>query len=102
LGYEKYVDLIHKYRNKHFPRITDMKVLKIGRENYYVYLIEKLYKIKEPTASNYANIFDCVICNFYDEPNVSLEKLYPPKLPRQRNNFIKISTVPPILQKILN
>src|ERR1035441_6235229 len=41
-GYEKYVKLIKKYRNKYFPRITDMKVLKIGGEKYYVYLIERL------------------------------------------------------------
>jgi hypothetical protein len=43
--YEAYVRLIHRHPNKHFPIISDMKKLRFNGNNYYVYLIEKLYKI---------------------------------------------------------
>jgi hypothetical protein len=61
-GYAEYVALIKKTRNKHFPKISDLKMLSFpnlqppvrmmghGMVNrpdteYYVYLIEKLYPI---------------------------------------------------------
>ena len=45
MGYETYVRLIHRHPNKHFPIISDMKKLRFNKDNYYVYLIEKLYRI---------------------------------------------------------
>lgn len=71
-GYEHFVRLIHRYPNKSFPRISDMKNLDIDGENYYVYLIEKLSKIPERTAEKYAYIFAHVI----DNPTDSLAQLF--------------------------
>ena len=44
-AYQFYVNLIHRHPNKHFPIISDMKVMKIGNFNYRVYLIEKLHRL---------------------------------------------------------
>ena len=45
-GYMQYVRIMHKYKNKHFPIISDIKRLPLGLENvYFVYLIEKLEEI---------------------------------------------------------
>ena len=52
-SYQNYVKLIHTYSNKHFPRIGDMKVLRIGKINYYVYLIEKLQTLPKAGAISY-------------------------------------------------
>ena len=70
-GYEHFVKLIHQHRNKHFPKISDMKMLTV-KDDYYVYLIEKLNKIPERTASKYANCFAHVI----DHPYDSLARLF--------------------------
>jgi len=55
-GYEAYVKLIHNYKNVHFPRIGDIKKLRIAGKNYYVHLIEKLiefpYRLGEQIAEN--------------------------------------------------
>jgi hypothetical protein len=51
-AYQHYVNLIKKYPNKHFPRISDVKKFKIGKREYYVYLIEKLQPINSRFLSN--------------------------------------------------
>jgi len=59
-GYAEYVNLIKKTRNKHFPKISDIKFLEIPvimyhvtkDVKYYVYLIEKLYSININTIQN--------------------------------------------------
>ena len=46
-GYAKYVDLIHTYKNKYFPHISDKKFLAFDGATYGVYLIEKLQEVNE-------------------------------------------------------
>ena len=41
-GFAWYAMLTHKFPNPHFPVIGNMKLVKIGKVSYYVYLIEKL------------------------------------------------------------
>jgi hypothetical protein len=46
-AFQSFVNLIKKYPNKHFPKISDMKEYKVGKKKYYVYMIEKLYKVRD-------------------------------------------------------
>jgi hypothetical protein len=46
-AFNHYVSLIHKFKNKHFPKISDMKKFKVSGYTYYVYFVEKLYKLSE-------------------------------------------------------
>ena len=48
-AYQYYVKTIKKYCNPHFPRISNMKELKVDGNTYYVYVIEKLHKIRMST-----------------------------------------------------
>ena len=80
-GYAHYVDLIKRSRNPHFPKISDKKKLLVPSkpyeswhgsmiqgpdEDYYIYLIEKLYPIdddqtKTSLAITLSRWFDKVI-----------------------------------------
>lgn len=60
-GYERYVSVIKKHKNKHFPIISDMKVVKIDHKNLYVYLIEKLTKLTSIQAMIYSDFFSSII-----------------------------------------
>lgn len=51
-AFQRFVNLIKKYPNKHFPQISDMKEYKVGRKKYYIYMIEKLYKVKDQFISS--------------------------------------------------
>lgn len=62
-AYAHYVSIIHNKRNPHFPKISDMKELTIGKDTYYVYLIEKLRKIPENKAIEYEEYFDNINYN---------------------------------------
>ena len=62
-GYSSYVKLIHKFPNKHFPKISDRKTFRINYNNYDIYLIEKLYRIPMTEARSLIHIFDHVMDN---------------------------------------
>ena len=49
-AYARYVKLIHTHPNIHFPKIGDMKRLKVIDENYFVYLIERLQPLSRSTV----------------------------------------------------
>ena len=57
IGYENYVQLIHKKRNKHFPHISDRKEIMVGGEKYYAYLIEELFHIDDSRAKHLSSIY---------------------------------------------
>jgi hypothetical protein len=44
-AYAQYVALIKKYKNPHFPKISDLKLMEIDGFRYYIYLIEKLNSV---------------------------------------------------------
>ena len=69
-GYARFVEVIHEHPNKHFPKISAMKSLKMGKCIYYVYLIEKLKPIKN--SNKYADEIEQVI-NYYTG---SLEEIF--------------------------
>jgi hypothetical protein len=79
-GYDKFVQLIKRCRNKHFPRISDRKEMHFDSpmyENgltYYVYLIEKLKPIPEPYDQNFSSIIASIIdiYRWQDNPNNKL------------------------------
>jgi hypothetical protein len=71
-GYATYVDLIHKYRNKHFPKISDMKKIEFEGNIFYVYLIEKLKHIPSPMDDEWS----LIISKIAENPNKPLEKLF--------------------------
>ena len=52
-AYAHYVDIIKLHDNPHFPLISDMKVFKIGKTKYYVYLIEKLKPLPATLESDW-------------------------------------------------
>jgi hypothetical protein len=54
-GYALFVNLIRKYPNKHFPKISDLKRMEIDGSLYYIYLIEKLSEFIHPYAYSIAN-----------------------------------------------
>ena len=86
-GYEEYVNVIKRYRNKHFPRISDMKVMKIGKDNYYVYLIEKLKALprSDLIAFDIKDAIDALYgCDYKDMGESLLE--YFDKMPLFRRN----------------
>ena len=76
-GYATYVNLIHKYRNKHFPKISDLKQIEFQGSAYYVYLIEKLEHIPSPMDDEWS--FE--ISKIADEPTEPLEKLFMIQIP---------------------
>ena len=88
-GYEKFVRLVHRYPNRHFPRISDMKRLVINDDSYYMYLIEKLNPIPTITAEKLANVFAEII----DHPDLSLTTLF------NKSNYSWVArSVPKILK----
>lgn len=42
-AFQHYVNLTKRFKNRHFPKISDVQEFKVGIDTYYVYLIEKLY-----------------------------------------------------------
>ena len=65
-GYAAYVNLIKKFKNPHFPIISDMKLMKLSEYDapYYIYLIEKL----EPLQNwKIANILKIIADHCYEE-----------------------------------
>jgi hypothetical protein len=68
-GYERYATIIKKNPNKFFPKISDMKVMKIGKNNYCVYLIEKLEEIPLARAQRYEKIFDTAMASQFRAAN---------------------------------
>ena len=47
LAFDDFVKLTHKFKNKHFPKISDQKEINIDGRKYYIYAIEKLYPLDE-------------------------------------------------------
>jgi hypothetical protein len=43
-AFKYYVDMIKESKNRHFPKINDVKTIKVGNTEYHTYLIEKLYQ----------------------------------------------------------
>jgi hypothetical protein len=80
-GYDQFVQIIHRSRNKHFPRISDRKTMEFDgdevhnfRKNvYHVYLIEKLEELPEPKNDNYASILSVIMSVYHEEWNPSLK-----------------------------
>ena len=70
VAYARFVDIIHKHRNKHFPKISDMKQIEFENRNYFIYLIEKLNKM--PIGSYWNDPIRDII----NHPSASLEDLY--------------------------
>jgi hypothetical protein len=56
IGYQRYVELIHRSRTIHFPKISDEKFLTLGGDTYGMYLIEKLRHLPKPYNYAYAEI----------------------------------------------
>jgi len=55
-AYAYYVFLIHKFPNKHFPIISNVKLITTGHGiKIYLYSIEKLYKLKDSDFINNYN-----------------------------------------------
>lgn len=73
LGYDQFVKLIHRRRNKHFPRISDKQQLSFASYNYNIYLIEKLIKIPEPYCQYYSSIISAIMRLYHEEMNPSLK-----------------------------
>ena len=44
-AFQRYVELIQRFPNRHFPKIGDIKQINFHEKRYYIYTIEKLYKI---------------------------------------------------------
>jgi hypothetical protein len=72
LEYQRYVDVIKKYKNKHFPMISDIKKIRIGGNIYGVYSIEKL---KELNHDNW-NMVSAIFYEFELRRNSSSKKFY--------------------------
>jgi len=74
-AFADYASVIKKYRNKHFPKISDMKSMKFpdrGYMNtYYVYLIEKLHPISMDNK-----IFAKLISQIMDMPTTNINEIY--------------------------
>ena len=76
-GYAEYVKLIKSHPNKYFPKISDMRVLKIHNSDYYVYLIEKLKTIPKYIRNTYSRAINQIISN----PDRSINNLFPEGVP---------------------
>jgi hypothetical protein len=76
-GYAEYVKLIKSHPNKYFPKISDMRVIKIHNSDYYVYLIEKLKTIPAYRSNTYIN----AICRIIQNPDRSINSLFPEGIP---------------------
>jgi len=71
IGYATYVKIIKKHKNKHFPKISEMKVWKVGRHKFYIYAIEKLYRVTGQSSRDLAY----ELGNIMEDPKRPLEKL---------------------------
>lgn len=45
-GFNRFVLMTHKYKNPHFPNITNVRRINIKGRIFFIYLIEKLHPIK--------------------------------------------------------
>lgn len=45
-GFNYFVNLIKRYPNKHFPIVSNLRVIKTAEHDYYMYYIEKLYPVQ--------------------------------------------------------
>jgi len=86
-AYDDFVQIIKKYKNKHFPIISNRQEWIVNNKKYYVYLIEKLYEIEKDESKLVSDALDAIA----NSPNKSLEKFsnrnvqlvgkrYPPSL----------------------
>jgi len=75
-GYEHYVEVIKNHPNIHFPNIGDMKIMKIGTLNYYVYLIEKLQTVESVKARNLAVALDRIMDCWGESNRETFETLF--------------------------
>lgn len=77
-GYQHFVTLIKRNRNKHFPRISDVQQIYIDKKPYFIYLIEKLEPIPEPYNKNYSSFLSDVIDVFMysDKEPINFFKLF--------------------------
>ena len=45
-GFNYFVNLIKRYPNKHFPIVSNLRLIKTAAHDYYMYYIEKLYPVQ--------------------------------------------------------
>ena len=81
-GYAKYVDLIKRSRNPHFPKISDRKTFTVRGDDYDIYLIEKLRHLEWDIATQYVNIFRNIIWTRVANLRVDLNDLYNNNIPK--------------------
>jgi hypothetical protein len=81
-GYDRFVQLTRRVRNKHFPKISDRQEFSFGNKEYkftqhtfYAYLIEKLQPIPEPYNENYAVFISSIAVIYQYEMNPSYSLL---------------------------
>lgn len=80
-GYDQFVQIIHRLRNKHLPRISDRKTLEFSgnpqfnfaKNTYHIYLIEKLQELPEQEANNYASIISVIMSLYKEEMNPNIK-----------------------------
>jgi hypothetical protein len=56
-AFDYFVELTHQFKNKHFPKISDRKVIEVADFEYYIYSVEKLYPIDR--RNEYLFTVDC-------------------------------------------
>ena len=76
-GYAEFVNITRKFKNKHFPKISDQKDLVINISNeevakFSLYLIEKLKVIPVPYGDNYAHFIHGIISISYEQGDANI------------------------------
>jgi hypothetical protein len=75
-GFDKFVGLIHKYPNLHFPIVSDRKNFTMKADvftaTYSIYLIEKLYPVPINISLKYAKAIRSVIMSA-EKPNEKID-----------------------------
>jgi hypothetical protein len=57
-AFDDFVQLTHKFKNKHFPKISDRKEIVVHGDKYYIYTIEKLNPINQYTRNKTCVLID--------------------------------------------
>ena len=70
-AYDRFIDVIQKYPNPHFPKIMDAKQIIGGRWPYGIYLIEKLEKL----SMDKKYIFSQALHNIAIHPDMTRNQL---------------------------
>lgn len=57
-AFAKFAALARRSKNSHFPKISDMKRLRLYKNTYHIYLIEKLVPVAKSIAQNLADAIE--------------------------------------------